>query len=172
MGGAIQYAGAKNDTLDDKLETVDKYIGLTQNYLNEQFEKEGEGRPEWAKTFARGSRSASSSLLNAGVGVATGTGMLPMALSVEGNAINEKLNEGATLQEAIDKADVEATIEVLSEKLLGGVEFGGSVLGKLGDKLLTNKDYEGAIGEIVWLIVTLANQPILIHNYKNKGLRL
>jgi hypothetical protein len=32
---------------------------------------------------------------------------------------------------------------------------------------LTNKDYEGAIGEIVWLIVTLANQPILIHNYKN-----
>jgi hypothetical protein len=40
-------------------------------------------------------------------------------------------------------------------------------LEKLGDKLLTNKDYEGAIGEIVWLIVTLANQPILIHNYKN-----
>ena len=43
--------------------------------------------------------------------------------------------------------------------------YGG--LEKLGDKLLTNKDYEGAIGEIVWLIVTLANQPILIHNYKN-----
>ena len=45
-------------------------------------------------------------------------------------------------------------------------KYGG--LEKLGDKLLTNKDYEGAIGEIVWLIVTLANQPILIHNYKNK----
>lgn len=44
-------------------------------------------------------------------------------------------------------------------------KYGG--LEKLGDKLLTNKDYEGAIGEIVWLIVTLANQPILIHNYKN-----
>lgn len=45
-------------------------------------------------------------------------------------------------------------------------KYGG--LEKLGDKLLTNKDYEGTIGEIVWLIVTLANQPILIHNYKNK----
>ncbi len=44
-------------------------------------------------------------------------------------------------------------------------KYGG--LEKLGDKLLTNKDYEGAIGEIVWLIVTLANQPIHIHNYKN-----
>lgn len=44
-------------------------------------------------------------------------------------------------------------------------KYGG--LEKLGDKLLTNKDYESAIGEIVWLIVTLANQPILIHNYKN-----
>ncbi len=44
-------------------------------------------------------------------------------------------------------------------------KYGG--LEKLGDKLLTSKDYEGAIGEIVWLIVTLANQPILIHNYKN-----
>lgn len=46
-------------------------------------------------------------------------------------------------------------------------KYGG--LEKLGDKLLTNKDYEGAIGEIVWLIVTLANQPILIHNYKNQN---
>lgn len=44
-------------------------------------------------------------------------------------------------------------------------KYGG--LEKLGDRLLTNKDYEGAIGEIVWLIVTLANQPILINNYKN-----
>lgn len=46
-------------------------------------------------------------------------------------------------------------------------KYGG--LEKLGDKLLSNKDYEGAIGEIVWLIVTLANQPILIHNYKNSN---
>ena len=44
-------------------------------------------------------------------------------------------------------------------------KYGG--LEKLGDKLLSNKDYEAAIGEIVWLIVTLANQPILINNFKN-----
>lgn len=44
-------------------------------------------------------------------------------------------------------------------------KYGG--LEKLGNKLLSNKDYEDAINEIVWLIVVLANQPILIHNYKN-----
>ena len=44
-------------------------------------------------------------------------------------------------------------------------KYGG--LEKLGDKLLSTKDYEGAIGEIVWLLVTLANGPILLHNLKN-----
>ena len=45
-------------------------------------------------------------------------------------------------------------------------KYGG--LENLGDKLISSKDFESAITEIVWLIVTLANQPILIHNYKNK----
>lgn len=44
-------------------------------------------------------------------------------------------------------------------------KYGG--LEKLGNKLLTNQDYEGAISEVIWLIVVLANQPILIDNYKN-----
>lgn len=44
--------------------------------------------------------------------------------------------------------------------------YGG--LEKLGDKLIKSEDFESAISEIVWLIVTLANQPILIYNYKNK----
>lgn len=46
-------------------------------------------------------------------------------------------------------------------------KYGG--LFNLGDKLVKSENYEDAIGEIVWLIVTLANQPILIFNYKNKG---
>ena len=46
-------------------------------------------------------------------------------------------------------------------------KYGG--LQNLGDKLIKNEDFEAAITEIVWLIVTLANQPILIYNYKNKG---
>ena len=45
-------------------------------------------------------------------------------------------------------------------------KYGG--LANLGDKLINGENYEEAITEIVWLIVTLANQPILIHNYKNK----
>lgn len=46
-------------------------------------------------------------------------------------------------------------------------KYGG--LSNLGDKLVKSENYEDAIGEIVWLIVTLANQPILIFNYKHKG---
>lgn len=46
-------------------------------------------------------------------------------------------------------------------------KYGG--LSSLGDKLVKSENYEDAISEIVWLIVTLANQPILIFNYKNKG---
>ena len=46
-------------------------------------------------------------------------------------------------------------------------KYGG--LSNLGDKLVKSENYEDAIGEIVWLIVTLANQSILIFNYKNKG---
>lgn len=45
-------------------------------------------------------------------------------------------------------------------------KYGG--LSNLGDKLVKSENYEDAIGEIVWLIVTLANQPILIFNYMNK----
>lgn len=46
-------------------------------------------------------------------------------------------------------------------------KYGG--LSNLGDKLVKSENYEDAISEIVWLIVTLVNQPILIFNYKNKG---
>ena len=44
--------------------------------------------------------------------------------------------------------------------------YGG--LENLGEKLMKSENFEIAIGEIVWLITLLANQPILIHNIKNK----
>lgn len=44
--------------------------------------------------------------------------------------------------------------------------YGG--LESLGDKLMKTENFEMAISEIVWLITLLANQPILIHNLKNK----
>ena len=43
--------------------------------------------------------------------------------------------------------------------------YGG--LENLGEKLMKSENFEMAIGEIVWLITLLANQPILIHNYRN-----
>ena len=45
--------------------------------------------------------------------------------------------------------------------------YGG--LENLGDKLMKAENFEMALGEIVWLIVLLANQSILIFNLKNKG---
>lgn len=44
--------------------------------------------------------------------------------------------------------------------------YGG--LENLCDKLLKNKNFEMALGEIVWLITLLANQSILIHNLRNR----
>lgn len=44
--------------------------------------------------------------------------------------------------------------------------YGG--LENLGDKLMKTENFEMALGEIVWLICLLANQSILIHNFKNK----
>lgn len=40
--------------------------------------------------------------------------------------------------------------------------YGG--LENLGDKLMKSENFEMAIGEIVWLVTLLANQPILIRN--------
>ena len=45
--------------------------------------------------------------------------------------------------------------------------YGG--LDNLGDKLQNSKDFNETLTEVVWLIVTLANQSILIYNHKNKG---
>ncbi len=45
--------------------------------------------------------------------------------------------------------------------------YGG--LEKLGDKLLKNEDFDTALTEIIYLITLLANQPILIYNFQNKG---
>jgi len=43
-------------------------------------------------------------------------------------------------------------------------KYGG--ISKLGDNLI-NDDYEKALDDVLWLVVLLANQPILIHNLKN-----
>lgn len=46
-----------------------------------------------------------------------------------------------------------------------GKKYGG--LEKLGDKLMQPENFELAISEISWLIMTLANQSIMIENFKN-----
>ena len=43
--------------------------------------------------------------------------------------------------------------------------YGG--LEQLGDKLLKAENFEAALDEFCWLIMVLANQPIMIHNLWN-----
>jgi len=47
-----------------------------------------------------------------------------------------------------------------------GKKYGG--LTNLGEKLFSAENFELALSEIIWLIVLLVNQPILMHNLKNK----
>lgn len=45
-------------------------------------------------------------------------------------------------------------------------KYGG--LSNLGDKLIKSGAPEDALGEVIWLITLLANQPILIRNLQDK----
>lgn len=45
--------------------------------------------------------------------------------------------------------------------------YGG--LENLGEKLMKSENFEQALDEVVWLIVTLANQSVQIFNLRNKG---
>ena len=61
--------------------------------------------------------------------------------------------------------EYELILSTKATKKIAG-RYGG--LQNLGDKLMKSENFEMAIGEIVWLITLLANQSILIHNFKNK----
>ena len=61
--------------------------------------------------------------------------------------------------------EYELILSTKATKEIAG-RYGG--LQNLGDKLMKSENFEMAIGEIVWLITLLANQSILIHNFKHK----
>ena len=44
-------------------------------------------------------------------------------------------------------------------------KYGG--LGNLGEKLAQSENFEGALNELIWLIVLLCNQSIQVHNLQN-----
>ncbi len=65
----------------------------------------------------------------------------------------------------ISGTEYELVLTTKATKEIAG-RYGG--LENLGDHLMKSENFEMAIGEIVWLITLLANQSILIHNYKDK----
>ena len=66
----------------------------------------------------------------------------------------------------VDEKEYELLLTTRATKEIAG-RYGG--LENLGDKLMKAENFEMALGEIIWLITLLANQPILIHNLKNKN---
>lgn len=65
----------------------------------------------------------------------------------------------------IGEDDYSLLLTTKATKEIAG-RYGG--LEHLGDKLMKSENFEEALGEIVWLITLLANQPILIANIKDK----
>ena len=63
----------------------------------------------------------------------------------------------------IDDKEYKLILTTLATKEIGK-RYGG--LEKLGDKLMKPENFELAISEISWLIMTLANQNIMIENLK------
>jgi hypothetical protein len=66
----------------------------------------------------------------------------------------------------VGEKEYELLLTTRATKEIAG-RYGG--LENLGDKLMKAENFEMALGELVWLITLLANQPILIHNLKNKN---
>lgn len=62
--------------------------------------------------------------------------------------------------------DYELILTTKATKAIAG-RYGG--LENLGEKLMKSENFEQALDEVVWLIVTLANQAIQIYNLHNKG---
>ena len=62
-------------------------------------------------------------------------------------------------------ADYELLLTTRATKAIAG-RYGG--LANLGDKLLKEENFEGALDEIIWLLTLLAIQSILVHNLKHK----
>ncbi len=65
----------------------------------------------------------------------------------------------------VGEKEYELLLTTKATKEIAG-RYGG--LENLGDKLMKAESFEMALGEIIWLITLLANQPILIHNLKHK----
>lgn len=66
----------------------------------------------------------------------------------------------------VGEKEYELLLTTRATKEIAG-RYGG--LENLGDKLMKAENFEMALGEIIWMITLLANQPILIHNLKNKN---
>lgn len=66
----------------------------------------------------------------------------------------------------IGGTEYELILTTKATKAIAG-RYGG--LENLGEKLMKSENFEQALDEVVWLIVTLANQAILIFNLRNKS---
>lgn len=62
--------------------------------------------------------------------------------------------------------EYELILTTRATKAIAG-RYGG--LENLGEKLMKSENFEQALDEVVWLIVTLANQAIQIFNLRNQG---
>jgi hypothetical protein len=87
-------------------------------------------------------------------------------LEFQFNRRNKKMADERSTAISIGGRDFELLLTTKATKEIAK-RYGG--LDKLGDKLLNSENFDAALSEVVYLITLLANQPILIHNLRNKG---
>ena len=74
------------------------------------------------------------------------------------------MNEERTAKIVLGGKEYELLLTTKATKEIAK-KYGG--LANLGEKLSKAENFELALDELMWLIVLLANQPILIHNLQN-----
>lgn len=124
---------------------VDKYIGEA----NREFANEYSYLPERGQNIAQ---TVGNMLPAIATGNALNAGMVPFGLQAGGGSLEEALNSGATMNQAVAYGALSGTMEGLVEAISGGIggyasETGKKVIGKVLGKETIDKIAKNAIGK-------------------------
>lgn len=127
----------------DKVMEINNAISKPIEKLNQKLDEEGKNYDKFTQTVGNVGQVVGNMAPSIGATIVTKDptiGLGIMGLSAKGQATQEALNKGATLDEAIKIGDTKATIEVGTEMLTGGVNiFGKGALDEIVEKGINKK---------------------------------
>ncbi len=90
--------------------------------------------------------------------IAPGSGLVMTGVTTFGSEMESALNQGATYDEAAFSSAVSAGAEILTEKLTGGIKFGGKALDDALTSKITSRISNGVVRKIVDLGMDAAGE--------------